>query len=118
MRFIYHCAPQYYGHEVRRWLSGNYPGRSIGRGREAPVSWPARSPDLNPLYFLLWGIKLIKTKVCASAVETIEELWHQIQQFASEIKNTPEISERSILPYSLKIKLCVHEHEGHFEHLL
>jgi hypothetical protein len=23
-----------------------YPGRWIGRGREAPVSWPARSPAL------------------------------------------------------------------------
>jgi hypothetical protein len=33
-------------------LKVNFPGRSIGR--ERPISWPFRSPDLIPLNFLLW----------------------------------------------------------------
>jgi hypothetical protein len=34
-------------------LDEQYPDRWIGRG--GPRSWPARSPDLNPLDFFLWG---------------------------------------------------------------
>jgi hypothetical protein len=33
--------------------STQFPDRWLGRG--SPVSWPARSPDLNPLDFFLWG---------------------------------------------------------------
>lgn len=33
--------------EGRQRLSENQPGRWVGRGLEFPVSWPARSPDLN-----------------------------------------------------------------------
>jgi hypothetical protein len=58
----------HYSHEVRQWLSENYPGRWIGRGSEASLSWPARSPDLNPLDSFLWGY--LKSKACASTVDT------------------------------------------------
>ena len=30
-----------------------YPNRWFGRG--GPISWPARSPDMTPLDFYLWG---------------------------------------------------------------
>jgi predicted metal-dependent enzyme (double-stranded beta helix superfamily) len=66
--------------------SENYPG-FYGDGCEAPVFQPAHSHDLNPLIFLLWGY--LKSKVYANTVDTREELQHQIQQFASEIKNIP-----------------------------
>jgi hypothetical protein len=118
MRFIYYCAPPNYGYEVRQWLSKNYPGRWIGCGREAPVSWPTRPPDLNPLDFKLWGYTFIKTKMCASTVDTMEELRRQIKKFASEINNTPGISTRLIVHYSRRTKLFVREYGGHFEHLL
>ncbi|KAJ8962740.1 hypothetical protein NQ318_001138, partial [Aromia moschata] len=29
--------------------------RWIGRGNDAPISWPPRSPDLNPCDFFIWG---------------------------------------------------------------
>jgi hypothetical protein len=38
-----------YNREVLQWPSENYPGRWIGRGHEAPISWPTRSPVFNPL---------------------------------------------------------------------
>ncbi|GFX95377.1 uncharacterized protein TNCV_3684291 [Trichonephila clavipes] len=41
------CAP------VRDWLDIVYPGRWIGR--QGPVLWSPRSPDLTALYFFLWG---------------------------------------------------------------
>jgi hypothetical protein len=47
--------PPSYSPKFCQWLSENFLGSWIGRGRKAPVSWPARSPDLNSLDFVLWG---------------------------------------------------------------
>ena len=47
-----------------------FPGKWIGRG--GPVPWPARSPDLTPLDFFLWGHA--KSLVLETPVETAEEL--------------------------------------------
>jgi hypothetical protein len=50
---------------------------------EAPVSWPAHSPDLNPLdYSFLWGY--LNTEVCVTVIDT-KEILRPIQQFANEI---------------------------------
>jgi hypothetical protein len=40
-------AQQHHNHNLQ------FPDRWLGCG--GPVSWPARSPDLNPLDFFLWG---------------------------------------------------------------
>jgi hypothetical protein len=37
---------------VKNWLDANLENRWIGRN--GPVLWPARSPDLNPCDFFLW----------------------------------------------------------------
>jgi hypothetical protein len=54
-----------------------------------PFSWPACWHALNSLDSFQWGY--LKTNVFFSTVSTREELWHKLKQFASEIKNTPEI---------------------------
>jgi hypothetical protein len=59
-------APPHYSCEVCQWLSENYAGRWIGLGRDATFSWPARSPDFNPLDLFVSGY--LKTKVYASTV--------------------------------------------------
>lgn len=46
-------APAHYSLQVRDFLNREYGSRWIGRG--GPVQWPARSPDLTPLDFYLWG---------------------------------------------------------------
>ena len=53
MWFQHDGAPAHSTRIVRDWLDQRFPGRWIGRG--GPVSWPLRSPDLNPLDFFLWG---------------------------------------------------------------
>ena len=50
-------APPHYHRDVRAYLNENLPNRWIGRrgpstGR-GPVDYPARSPDLTPIDFLL-----------------------------------------------------------------
>jgi hypothetical protein len=50
--FKYNGAPSHYSREVRQWMSESHPESWTGRRDEAPVSWPARSPDLSPHHFL------------------------------------------------------------------
>jgi hypothetical protein len=46
-------APVHSSKMVTKHLNNTYPNRWIGRG--SLISWPARSPDLTPLDFCLWG---------------------------------------------------------------
>ena len=41
-------------------------------GRGGPIQWPARSPDLSPLDFWLWGY--LKNKVYVNEVTTLDQL--------------------------------------------
>jgi hypothetical protein len=51
--FFRNGAPPHYVLGVRTYLDEQFPGRWIGR--RGPTEWPARSPDLSPLDFYLWG---------------------------------------------------------------
>lgn len=51
MWFMHDGAPPHFSLEVRRYLNMVYPNRWIGRGHDAPVKWPPRSPDLTPCDF-------------------------------------------------------------------
>lgn len=51
--FMQDGAPPHYANNVRQWLDVKFPGKWIGR--RGPIDWPARSPDLTPLDFFLWG---------------------------------------------------------------
>ncbi|EZA56082.1 hypothetical protein X777_03192 [Ooceraea biroi] len=55
---------------VTNFLNQQFPGRWMGR--YGPIRWPARSPDLNPLDFFLWGY--CKEVIYRQLPETIEEL--------------------------------------------
>ncbi|XP_026828441.1 uncharacterized protein LOC113562655 [Ooceraea biroi] len=47
-------CPAHFSLVARNKLNEKFANRWIGRG--GPVGWPARSPDLTPLDFFLWGI--------------------------------------------------------------
>ena len=47
-----------------------FPNRWIGR--DVPTTWPPRSPDINPLNFLLW--RYVKDKVFSTPVADITNL--------------------------------------------
>ena len=52
-------APPHFGLNVRTWLDQRFP--NCWMGRRGPIEWPARSPDLTPPDFFLWGV--LKDKV-------------------------------------------------------
>ena len=51
--FQHDGAPAHFAPPVKTWLDENYRDRWIGRN--GPIRWPPRSPDLTPLDFYLWG---------------------------------------------------------------
>ena len=55
-------------------------------------AWPARSPDLNPLDFHLWGH--LKSIVYATSIENAEMLRNRIEQGFRQIRETPGTIER------------------------
>jgi len=63
-------APIHYTRMVTQHLNNTYPNRWIGRG--SLIHWPARSPDLTPLDFCLWG--WLKGEVYRTKVDTHADL--------------------------------------------
>ena len=58
-----------------------FPGHLISlRG---DIGWPARSPDLNPCDFFLWGY--LKSKVYSNRSQSIEKLKDAIRQEIASI---------------------------------
>ena len=48
------------------------------------IEWPARSPDLTPLDFYLWGY--LKSKVYFDKPESLEELKNRIRAEIQQIR--------------------------------
>lgn len=114
MWFMLDGAPAHYRLQVREYLNEAYPNRWIGRG--GPVAWPARSPDLNPLDFFLWGH--LKTLVYDSPVDTIEELRARVFNGIQRIRETPGIFERVRQSMRRRLDACILNEGQHFEQLL
>ena len=76
--------PPHSSHDVRNFLNYCFPGRWIGRG--SPHNWPARSPDLSPLDYCLWG--WMKELVYSVKVVTGDDLLSRILDAADHIRNS------------------------------
>ena len=63
-------ASAHYSKVARRWLDHTFKERWIGRA--GPIPWPARSPDLSPLDFWLWGY--LRDQVYGQQLNTLTEL--------------------------------------------
>ena len=52
-------------------------------GRDGPIPWPPRSPDITPLDFFLWGY--VKDIVYRTKVRDINDLQHRIIQVINAV---------------------------------
>jgi inhibitor of nuclear factor kappa-B kinase subunit alpha len=86
-----------------------FENRLISRGL-----WPARSPDLNPCDFYLWGN--LKDKVYSNNPYTLVELKQRIRETSSSI----QISEMNLASNNIlkRLEACLRAEGRHFEHLL
>lgn len=71
MWFMHDGAPPHFTLAVRQHLHEIFPEHWIGRGNDAPIHWPARSPDLTPCDFFMWGA--VKSKVYSSPVNNRQD---------------------------------------------
>lgn len=81
-------------------------------GRFGPVSWPARSPDLTPMDFYLWG--RIKDEVYKSEPRSPADLQGKITAFCSSLSRS-EIK-RAAKDTIRRAQLCIAVDGEHFEH--
>lgn len=106
-------APAHYGAQVRRWLNLNYRYRWIGRN--GPIAWPPRSPDLTPLDFYVWGY--MKSEVYAVEIQTREQLLIRIENAAIKIRE-------NLLTFSMtdaikkRFRACILQNGSHFENVV
>jgi hypothetical protein len=62
--------PPHWDRIFREFLEVYFPVRLVGR--DEPIPWPPRSPDITPLDFFLWGY--VKDIVYKTPVTTFGEL--------------------------------------------
>lgn len=111
MIFQHDGAPAHYSRSVKDYLNNRFGSRWIGRG--GSVSWPARSPDLTPLDFFLWGY--VKNEVYRRVCETEREMRATIITVFTDIKNKEDML-LSVRDASLRRAImCIQNGGGHFE---
>lgn len=105
-------APPHYGLNVRAYLDEEFPNRWIGRRGE--IEWPARSPDLNPLDFFLWGH--LKSVVYATKPASLQDLRNRIQEECQRI--SPEMLQHVRDGFEHRLYYCMETQGEQFEHLI
>lgn len=106
MIFMQDGAPPHWSREVRKWLDIKFPNRWMGRG--GPMRWPARSPDLTPCDFFLWGF--LKSKVYATRPRDIADLKQRIVSAFKEV--TADMRQKTLHEYRNRLNKVV-ETDGH-----
>lgn len=112
MWFQHDGCPAHNARINREHLDITFLGRWIGRG--GPIHWPARSPDLTPLDYYLWGH--LKEQVYRTEPTTREDMCERILQACANIPREQIVATTQSL--TTRMQLCVDQNGQHFEHLL
>lgn len=103
-------CPAHYYQRVRQWLDVNYPQRWIGRG--GPIPWPARSPDLTPCDFYIWGH--MKALVYDRPIRDVEDLREKIVAAAQTMQET--LTTRvTVSEVRSRLRACIRNQGRQFE---
>lgn len=105
-------APPHNTRAVREFLNREFPGRWIGN--RGVIEWPARSPDLSPLDFFLWGT--IKNKVYRHPHNNVDELRASILGAFNSLRQRD--IQRAINNINRRVTFCIQANGNIFEHLL
>ncbi|CAF0839836.1 unnamed protein product [Rotaria sp. Silwood1] len=110
--YMHDGAPAHYAQSVRYFLHETFPDRWIGR--RGPIEWPARSPDLTPTDYFLWGV--IKDRVYATKPKDLQELEDAI---ITEMESLPEeLCRRACQSVPERLQLCKDLEGKHIEQYL
>lgn len=105
-------CPAHSSRNVTAYLNDCFNGTWIGR--YGPVKWPARSPDLSPNDFFLWGH--LKSKIYGKRHPDIASLRNKIIEVCGNITERQLANVRRT--FYDRLGYCLAENGGLFEHLL
>lgn len=105
-------APPHYSLTVRNHLDNTFPNRWIGR--RGAIEWPARSPDLAPPDYFLWGY--LKNEIYFTKPSDLNELRMRIENVCARIP--PEMIERAVENFYFRLGHCQTINGQHFEQYL
>ena len=104
-------APSHVTHGNMRYIDRNFQERVLSRKPIRGLDWPARSPDLNPCDFCLWGV--LKSKVYTPRPATLDDLEANIRREVAALD--PEMMRRAIMDMRKRAELCIAAGGDHFE---
>lgn len=107
-------APCHFSAQVREWLNVNFTNKWIGRATNNDnqlTNWPARSPDLSPLDYYLWG--RLKEIVYKDRPANANELRNRITHACNELQG-PEI-ENAVRRFRKNLIKCIENNGGSAE---
>ena len=90
------------------FLNSQFPGMLISHRSVFP--WPARSPDLSPLDFFLWGY--VKDVVFSSNPTNVAELKEKVEEAIMAVH--PETLQRVIQNFHCRLSKCIVANRGCF----
>jgi hypothetical protein len=108
-----HGSAPHFGRQVTAFMNQHFPDRWIGRGGSA--AWPARSPNLSPLDFFLWGHMKSLVYAVKSNSRADCELLNRIMDSCAHIKNDHVSVKRAVTSVTGRAQLCIDNQCGHFE---
>lgn len=106
--YMHDGAPAHTAQRVRDYLNETF---NQWMGINGPILWPARSPDLNPMDFFLWGY--VKNLVYVQNVENRGETLELIQHAFGTI--TPEMLLNTTQSVRRRVEFCIRNEKQHFE---
>lgn len=104
--------PAHTARSVRDILNQRFPNRVLAL--HGTIPWPARSPDLTPLDFFVWGT--IKNIVYRTEPTTEDDMRERIRGAFATI--TPGMLRRTRSNFTRRVELCVDREGAHIEHLI
>lgn len=106
-------APAHNAAVVSNYLNQEFPNRWIGN--RGVIEWPARSPDLSPLDYFLWGY--VKNNIYKlDAPQNIEELRDRLQNAFDAVPR--RTIQRAVQNARRRAQLCINQDGQIIEHLL
>ncbi|KAJ4435559.1 hypothetical protein ANN_18175 [Periplaneta americana] len=103
-------APPHFANMVRTFLDEQFPARWIGRGSPY-ITWPARSPDLTPPDFFLWGF--VKDQVYRTPVLDLADLQERIYAAVNNV--TPQMLHNTWVEVEYRLDISRATNGSHVE---
>lgn len=111
--YLHDGCPAHNGLNVRRFLNDTFPNKWIGRGGE--ISWPPRSPDLNPCDYYFWPF--IQNQLYdGTDFENIQALILKLRQICAGIH--PRTLAKVNRNFYDRLGYCLANNGKLFEHLI